>query len=89
MLMKVITHSLVHRSEKSKRNPKIKTHQSAKINKFLFKNPKHTYLHCSGKSKNKSINNKKNLSRTQKHTSRGQVKCGDFNLKHLTISITT
>ena len=37
--MKVITHSLVHRSEKSKRNPKIKTHQSAKKKK----NPKHTY----------------------------------------------
>ena len=40
MLMKVITHSLVHRSEKSKRNPKIKTRQSAKKKK---KNPKHTY----------------------------------------------
>ena len=51
--MRVITHSLVHRSEKSKRNPKIKTHQSAKKKK-----PK-THLHCSGKSKNKSINNKK------------------------------
>lgn len=53
--MKVITHSLVHRSEKSKRNPKIKTRQSAKKKK---KKPK-THLHCSGKSKNKSINNKK------------------------------
>lgn len=73
--MKVITHSLVHRSEKFKRNPKIKTHQSAKINKFfLKKNPKHTYLHCSGKSKNKFINNRKKFKQNPETHKQGSSK---------------